>query len=307
MGSILRKPCFSLVFVPSLLWMKNPEIWVLEELNSILLGKHREVELAFATLLARGSLLIEDRPGFGKTTLAKGLAKTLELSFSRIQCTNDLLPMDILGRIEFRGDGRAEFHPGPIFASIVLLDELNRAPARTQSAFLQAMEEGEVTVEGITTPLPKPQMFVATQNPSDQVGTTLLPESELDRFTTRISIGAPDSETEKRILLGQRHEKNHAARLSPEECGLLQERVEKVHVSDNLLEVVVRFLQHARARGAMLSPRAGKDLIRMSRAIALLRGRDFATATDLNEVLIPVISHRIRNADEIARSFSFMA
>ncbi len=287
--------------------MKAPEKQALEELNTILLGKPREVELALATLLARGSLLIEDRPGFGKTTLAKGLARTLELSFSRIQCTNDLLPMDILGRVGFRQDGGAEFHPGPIFAHIVLLDELNRAPARTQSAFLQAMEEGEITVEGITSKLPSPQMFIATQNPSDQVGTTLLPESELDRFTTRISIGAPDPETEKRILLGNAVEKPRSPLLSPGECRALQARVEAIHVSDAFLDLVVRFLNHARAQGEPLSPRAGKDLVRMARALAALRGRDFVNPADLQDVLLPVVSHRLRNADEVAGSFSFVA
>jgi MoxR-like ATPase len=287
--------------------VKAPEMQALEELNTILLGKHREVELALATLLARGSLLIEDRPGFGKTTLAKGLARTLDLSFSRIQCTNDLLPMDILGRVGFRQDGGAEFHAGPIFAHIVLLDELNRAPARTQSAFLQAMEEGEVTVEGITTKLPSPQMFIATQNPADQVGTTLLPESELDRFTTRISIGPPDAETEKKILLGAAGRQQRSPLLSPNECSALQARVEAIHVSDAFLDVVVRFLHHARSLGELLSPRAGKDLVRMSRALALLRGRDFANPVDLQNVLLPVVSHRMRNADEVARSFSFLA
>jgi MoxR-like ATPase len=287
--------------------MKSLELQALDALNSILLGKPRVVELAFATLLARGSLLIEDRPGFGKTTLAKGLARTLDLSFNRIQCTNDLLPMDILGRVAFHSDGQAEFHRGPIFAHIVLLDELNRAPARTQSAFLQAMEEGEITVEGITTPLPSPQMFIATQNPSDQVGTTLLPESELDRFTTRVSIGAPDSETEKRILLGPSHESPRSPLLSPGDCARLQARVEEIHVSETLRDLVVRFLHHARSRGAVLSPRAGKDLIRMARAVALLRGRDHATPSELNDVLLPVISHRVRGADEAAESFSFLA
>ncbi|NDG84407.1 MAG: MoxR family ATPase [Proteobacteria bacterium] len=280
---------------------------VLDELNRTLLGKTREVELAFATLLAGGSLLIEDRPGFGKTTLAKGLSRVLGLSFNRIQCTNDLLPLDILGRIEFDSAGAPVFMKGPVFSSIVLLDELNRAPARTQSAFLQAMEENEVTLEGITAALPSPQMFIATQNPSDQVGTTLLPESELDRFTARISIGVPDPATEKRILMEVSGKDRSATVLTDRECIALQERVRAVHASEAFLELIIRFLNHARSRGALLSPRAGKDLLRMSRAIALIRGRDFVTPADLKEVMLPVISHRTGNADEIAGSFSFLA
>ncbi|MBU6152830.1 MAG: MoxR family ATPase [Bdellovibrionales bacterium] len=288
--------------------MTRPEITALETLNSILLGKPREVELALATFIARGSLLIEDRPGFGKTTLAKGLASVLALNFSRIQCTNDLLPMDILGRTAPDRDGNLQFFRGPIFAEVVLLDELNRAPARTQSAFLQAMEEGEITVDGITTALPSPGMFIATQNPSDHIGTTLLPESELDRFTASLSIGVPEPEIEKRIL---RQESipaaTPAATLGSERCVELQAKADQIHVSETFLDLVVRFLNHARKTGAMLSPRAGKDLLRLSRALALLRGRDHALPTDFKDALIPVISHRVPNSHEILESFSFLA
>ena len=286
----------------------------MKTLNSILLGKPREVELAFATFLAGGSLLIEDLPGFGKTTLAKGLASVLGLSFSRIQCTNDLLPMDIVGRMSFENPSRATFHKGPIFAEVVLLDELNRAPARTQSAFLQAMEEGEVTLDGITTALPSPQMFIATQNPSDHIGTTLLPESELDRFMTRISIGAPEPEIEKTILLQEgkipnltRTAKNAEERMSADEFLGVRTISGKVHVSETLLDCVVRFLNHARTNGAMLSPRAGKDLIRLTRALAFLRGREHALPSDFKDALHPVISHRVKNPHEISESFSFLA
>jgi len=288
--------------------VKTSESRALETLNSILLGKPREVEIAFATFLARGSLLIEDRPGFGKTTLAKGLASVLDLTFSRIQCTNDLLPMDILGRLSFSKDASPEFLQGPIFAQMVLLDELNRAPARTQSAFLQAMEEGEVTIEGITQRLPSPQMFIATQNPSDHIGTTVLPESELDRFTTSISIGAPDPATEKKILLQESRRKEALPPvLDPKECELLQTKVDQIFVSETLLDLVVRFLGHARGRNAFLSPRAGRDLIRMSRALAFLKGRDHVLPDDFQTVLLPVISHRVDQPDELARSFTFLA
>ena len=288
--------------------MNRPEITALETLNSILLGKPREVELALATFIARGSLLIEDRPGFGKTTLAKGLASVLALSFGRIQCTNDLLPMDILGRTCPDRDGHLQFIKGPIFAQVVLLDELNRAPARTQSAFLQAMEEGEVTVDGVTTRLPIPQMFIATQNPSDHIGTTMLPESELDRFMARLSIGAPEPSVEKKILLQNSSQKQAIKTvLSAEECSILQTRAEEIHVSETLLDLVVRFLQHARSREQMISPRAGKDLVRLSRAFALLRGRNHALPTDFQDALVPVIGHRMKNSHEIIESFSFLA
>ncbi len=288
--------------------MNRPELRALETLNSILLGKPREVELAFATFLARGSLLIEDRPGFGKTTLAKGLASVLALSFGRIQCTNDLLPMDILGRTSPDRDGHLQFIKGPIFAQVVLLDELNRAPARTQSAFLQAMEEGEVTVDGVTSPLPFPRMFIATQNPSDHIGTSLLPESELDRFMAGVSIGAPEPSVEKKILLqGSRQEQNIKTTLSADECSDLQTRTVGIHVSETLLDLAVRFLQHARSKGQMISPRAGKDLVGLSRAFALLRGRDHALPTDLQDALLPVIGHRVKNPHEISESFSFLA
>jgi len=288
--------------------MNRPEILALETLNSILLGKPREVELAFATFIARGSLLIEDRPGFGKTTLAKGLASVLALSFGRIQCTNDLLPMDIVGRTTSDRDGNLLFLKGPIFSEIVLLDELNRAPARTQSAFLQAMEEGEVTVDGVTTRLPAPQMFIATQNPSDHIGTALLPESELDRFTVSLSIGAPTPEVEKKILLqSSRQDQSLKPVLSEQDCSALQTRADQIHVSETLLDLVVRFLNHARYQSAPLSPRAGKDLVRVSRSLSLLRGRDHVLPTDFKDALLPVIGHRVKNPHEIIESFSFLA
>ncbi len=288
--------------------MNRPEIRALDTLNSILLGKPREVELALATFIARGSLLIEDRPGFGKTTLAKGLASVLALSFGRIQCTNDLLPMDILGRTSPDRDGHLQFIKGPIFAQVVLLDELNRAPARTQSAFLQAMEEGEVTVDGVTSALPFPRMFIATQNPSDHIGTSLLPESELDRFMARLSIGAPEPSIEKKILLeGPRGTPSPPPCLDLNECLGIQALADAVHVSETLLDLVVRFLNHARAKGAILSPRAGKDMIRLTRALSLLRGRNHALPSDFKDALLPVISHRVKHSHEISESFSFLA
>jgi MoxR-like ATPase len=281
----------------------------LQSMNSVVLGKQTATELALAALLARGTILIEDRPGLGKTTLAKALSRILGLSFQRIQCTNDLLPIDILGRMDFTTKDHPHFIEGPIFAAIVLLDELNRAPPRTQSAFLQAMEEGEVSIEGKTRALPMPQLFIATQNPLDQVGTSLLPESELDRFTIRLALGYPDSENEKRILRGipQEHLNRLPEILSKEVLIRLQKQVEEVHVSESFLDLVIRFLNHVRTGGGFLSPRAGRDLVRVSRAIALIRERNFVTPDDLKSCMSAVIGHRSQDADEFIKRFAFQA
>jgi MoxR-like ATPase len=281
----------------------------LTAINSVLLGKPHVTEIALATLLAQGSILIEDRPGLGKTTLAKTLAKVLGLSFQRIQCTNDLLPMDILGRLDYSNSAKPRLIEGPIFASIVLLDELNRAPPRTQSAFLQAMEEGEVTLEGSTFSLPDPQMFIATQNPSDQIGTTLLPESELDRFTVRLSIGFPDAENEKTILRAVPQEKLSSMPqiLTEDDLKRLQKEVTDVHVSETVLDLVVRFLTYARVEGSMLSPRAGRDLVKVSQSMAYLKDRKHVLPEDVKASLKAVIEHRVKDADALLAGFSFQA
>jgi MoxR-like ATPase len=281
----------------------------LTAINSVLLGKPHVTEIALATLLAQGSILIEDRPGLGKTTLAKTLAKVLGLSFQRIQCTNDLLPMDILGRLDYSNSAKPRLIEGPIFASIVLLDELNRAPPRTQSAFLQAMEEGEVTLEGSTFSLPDPQMFIATQNPSDQIGTTLLPESELDRFTVRLSIGFPDAENEKTILRAVPQEKLSSMPqiLTDDDLKRLQKEVTDVHVSETVLDLVVRFLTYARVEGSMLSPRAGRDLVKVSQSMAYLKDRKHVLPEDVKASLKAVIEHRVKDADALLAGFSFQA
>jgi MoxR-like ATPase len=282
----------------------------LDAINSVVLGKPSVTELAFATLLAKGSILIEDRPGLGKTTLAKTLARVLGLSFQRIQCTNDLLPMDILGRLDYAANrDKPRLIEGPIFASIVLLDELNRAPPRTQSAFLQAMEEGEITLEGSTFELPNPQMFIATQNPSDQVGTTLLPESELDRFTVRLSMGYPDAENEKTILRAVPQEKlsGLAQVLNDADLRTLQSEVDSILVSEAVLDLVVRFLTYSRQEGAMLSPRAGRDLVRVAQAMAFLADRKHVLPEDVKRSMKAVIEHRVKDADALLAGFSFQA
>lgn len=279
----------------------------LQAVDEIVLGKAQATELAFAALLARGSILIEDRPGLGKTTLAKTLSRVLGLSFQRIQCTNDLLPIDILGRLDYSDRAHPVFVEGPIFSSIVILDELNRAPSRTQSAFLQAMEEGEVTLEGITRALPTPQMFIATQNPTDQIGTSFLPESELDRFTISLQLGVPGQEEEKVILRGTPQEKLKLLRehLSRSDVLELQKSAEAVKVSEAFLDLVVRFLNHSRTKGEFLSSRAGRDIVKVSQAIALIRGKDFVTPDDFKVCLKAVIRHRVKDADGILAHFSF--
>lgn len=278
----------------------------LAAINGVVLGKASVVELAVATLLARGSVLIEDRPGLGKTTLAKTLSRVFGLSFHRIQCTNDLLPMDILGRLDYASQP-PRLIEGPIFASLVILDELNRAPARTQSAFLQAMEEGEITLEGATYALPRPQMFIATQNPADQVGANFLPESELDRFTLHLQLGYPDNESEKNILRGLPQGKlaDVGEILNKKQVLDLQNSVSQITVSEKMLDLVIRFLNHARAQGAYLSPRVGRDLVRVSQALAFIRARNHVTPDDLKSCMQAVIGHRTRVADAIIQSFPF--
>ena len=289
---------------------KNEDISrCLDAINSVVLAKQAEVKLAISTLLSGGSILIEDRPGLGKTTLAKSIARVLGLSFNRIQCTNDLLPLDILGRVDFLVDRTPKFIEGPIFSSIVILDELNRAPARTQSAFLQAMEEKEVSVEGQTYQLPNPQMFIATQNPSDHIGTVLLPESELDRFTISLKMGYPDQISEKSILLGapQKNFSNLEKVLNRERLLELQNLSVNVKVSDLFLDLVARFLAHVRNQDIFISPRAGRDMVRVSQSMALLGARDHVTPDDFKASVLSVISHRISDAKRIIHDFEFQA
>lgn len=281
----------------------------LSAINSVLLSKQNTIKLAFATLLAGGSILIEDRPGLGKTTLAKTIAKVLGLSFNRIQCTNDLLPLDILGRLDFQSNSAPKLIEGPIFASIVILDELNRLPARTQSAFLQAMEEREVTIEGQTYPLPSPQMFIATQNPSDHIGTGLLPESELDRFTINLRMGYPDQTGEKSILLGlpQTKFRNLESVLTRDRVLELQNKSAQVKIAERFLDLVARFLSHVRAQGIFISPRAGRDMVRVSQSLALLESRDHVIPDDFKICLLSVVSHRIPDAQKVIQDFQFQA
>jgi len=272
--------------------------------SEIVLGKEHEIRLALACLLARGHLLIEDLPGVGKTTLAHVLAKVLGLDYHRIQFTSDLLPADILGVSIFekeRGDFR--FQPGPIFAQLILADEVNRATPKAQSALLEAMEEGQVTVEGETRPLPEPFFVIATQNPTYQIGTFPLPESQLDRFLMRISLGFPDARAERALLTGEdRREmvKHLRPCLGHEQLARIQAAVPRVHASDALLDYVQALLRHSRQAtqfAAGLSPRAGLALLHGAQAWALMAGRDHVLPEDVQAVLPHVVGHRLRGGD----------
>lgn len=274
----------------------------LKAVDEILLGKDRQVRLALACLLARGHLLIEDLPGMGKTTLSHALARVLGLSFQRIQFTSDLLPGDILGTSVFDKDsGQFVFHPGPIFAELVLADEINRATPKSQSALLEAMEEGQVTIEGATRPLPEPFFVIATQNPASQGGTFSLPESQLDRFLMRLSLGYPGRAAERSLLLGEAR-RDLLPRLEPlldhAALAAFQAEVPKVRASDALVDYVLRLVEATRTQPAFalgLSPRGSLALLAAARAWALLAGRDYVIPEDVQAVLPAVVGHRLRD------------
>ncbi len=273
---------------------------VLAEANSIILGKDNVLRLALSCLIARGHLLIEDIPGVGKTTLAHVLAKTLGLSFQRIQFTSDLLPADILGvSIYTRDTGTFNFHAGPIFSQVILADEVNRATPRTQSALLEAMEETQVTVEGETRPLPSPFFVIATQNPSDQVGTFLLPESQLDRFMMRLHLGYPNNAAERELLKGRDRREllaESAPVLDPEQLQVIQKQAENIHVADALLNYLQDLLEFSRVctdYSTGLSPRAGLAILRCAQAWALMHGHGHVLPEDIQAVLPSIIGHRL--------------
>ncbi|OUR73663.1 AAA family ATPase [Methylophaga sp. 41_12_T18] len=280
---------------------------VLDSINSIILGKEHTVKLALTCMLAKGHLLIEDLPGVGKTTLAHTLAATLGLSFQRIQFTSDMLPADILGVSVFdRNASQFTFHPGPIFTQLLLADEVNRATPRTQSALLEAMEEQQVSIEGQTHPLPTPFFVIATQNPSHQIGTFPLPESQLDRFLMRIKIGYPNAAAERSLLLGEdRRQLLQAltAVITPEQLLKLQKHATSIHVSEALVDYVQRLLAYSRESGLYLfglSPRAGLAIIHAAQAWALIAQRDHVVPEDIQAVLPSVVAHRLQARDEQA-------
>ena len=281
----------------------HPFSALLEAAGKIILGKENELRQAVACLLAGGHLLIEDLPGMGKTTLAHTLARLLGLQFSRIQFTSDLLPADITGVSLFdREKSEFRFLPGPIFSQLILADEINRATPKTQSALLEAMEEGQVTTEGQTRDLPNPFFVIATQNPAHQIGTFPLPESQLDRFLMRIELGYPDRAAERALLAGggQREQANRLpALIRPEDLPALQAEVRQVHAAGPLIDYVQLLIEASRSSPAFqhgLSPRAGLALLGAARAWAWLDGRDSVLPDDVQAVLPAVARHRLRSS-----------
>ncbi len=276
---------------------------VINAVGQVLLGKDNQIRLALACLLARGHLLIEDLPGMGKTIFSHALARALGLTCNRIQFTSDVLPADVLGMNVFDRDaGAFTFHQGPIFAQVVLADEINRTTPKSQSALLEAMEEGQVTIEGATRALPAPFFVIATQNPSTQAGTYPLPESQLDRFLMRIELGYPSPEVERELMRGE-DRRVVLDRLQPAICREqlmhLQGLVGRVRATDALLDYLQRLVQHTRASTEFafgLSPRGGLALLRASQAWALLHGRDYVIPEDVQAVLPSVVEHRLREA-----------
>ncbi|MGH8280504.1 MAG: AAA family ATPase [Gammaproteobacteria bacterium] len=287
---------------------------VIADANHIILGKEPQIRLALVCLITGGHLLIEDIPGVGKTTLAQTLARLLGFTYQRIQFTSDLLPADILGASIFEHQtNEFRFHPGPIFAHLVLADEVNRATPKTQSALLEAMEERQVTVDGATRPLPQPFFVIATQNPLHQVGTFPLPESQLDRFLMRIGLGYPGERAERDLLLGRdRREMLHALkpRLGAAELLALHDAAQNLHVSDALLDYLQALVRHTRESPHYetgLSPRAAIALKHAAQSWALLQGRSGVIPEDLQAVLPGVVGHRLRLKDTHATGASATA
>ncbi|MDH5821402.1 MoxR family ATPase [Luteimonas sp. RD2P54] len=271
-----------------------------QQVNTLVLGKAQEVRLAFVALLSDGHLLIEDLPGLGKTTLAHSLAATLGLGFQRVQFTSDLLPSDIVGVSVYDAQSRKfEFHPGPVFAHVLLADEINRAPPRTQSALLEAMAEHQVSIDGSTHRLPEPFFVIATQNPLDLAGTYPLPDSQLDRFLLRLSLGYPGRDAERALLAGSdRRGLIAQARpvLDAAQVVQLRQAARAVHVSDALVDYVQALVERSRHHGGVrvgLSPRAGIALLHAARAYALLLGRRHVLPEDVQALFAAVAAHRL--------------
>ncbi len=276
-----------------------------DQTSQFILGKEHQIKLALTCLLARGHLLIEDVPGVGKTILSHVLARTLGLQFNRVQFTSDLLPADILGvSVYERDSGSFKFHPGPIFSQVVLADEINRATPKTQSALLEAMEEQQVTTEGQTIALPQPFFVIATQNPAHQIGTFPLPESQLDRFLIVLSLGYPERNAERALLMGSdRRDMLQEIQpvLTPQQLVELQNMVKAIHASDALIDYIQALLAFSRQSPfylAGLSPRAGLALLGAARAWALLNNRDHVMPEDVQALLPYVAAHRLQAADE---------
>ncbi len=281
--------------------MQQTVATIIDSVGSVLLGKEHQVKLALTCLLSRGHLLIQDLPGMGKTTLAHALAKTLGLTYSRIQFTSDLLPADILGvSIYNRNSGEFNFHAGPIFNQVLLADEINRTTPKTQSALLEAMEEQQVTVEGETRELPEPFFVIATQNPSTQAGTFPLPESQLDRFLMRIELGYPDPAAERELLSGA-DPREQLSRLQPcirlEQIHQVQAAAQQVLAADAILDYVQRIVAHTRTNPEFsygISPRGALALVRCAKTWAFIHARSHVLPEDIQAVMPSVLGHRLR-------------
>ena len=281
---------------------------LINQLNTVIVGKPTQVQDCVACLLAGGHLLIEDVPGVGKTTLAHALSRSFGLQFSRVQFTADLMPSDLSGvSIYERQKESFVFHPGPIFAQVLLADEINRASPKTQSALLEAMEEKQVTIEGATRPLPNPFFVIATQNPHDQLGTYALPESQLDRFHMRISLGYPDRAAERELLKGADRRDmvdNLQAVLTPQDLLELQQQVRQVHAAEPLLNYLQDLMAATRSGRWFLqglSPRAGIAVMRAAKAQAFLNDRDYVAPDDLSAVLPQTAAHRLVPVSDAGR------
>jgi MoxR-like ATPase len=276
---------------------------VVTEISTVLLGKETQIRLALCCLVSRGHLLIEDLPGMGKTTLSNALARVLGLEYKRVQFTSDLLPADILGSSIFNRETAAfKFIPGPIFTQVLLADEINRTTPKTQSALLEAMEEGQVTIDGETRELPAPFFIIATQNPATQSGTYPLPESQLDRFLMRISLGYPDPAAERKLFLGEDTRKK-LVQLTPclsiQQLVSIQRSVDEVHASDNLIDYLQRLVAYTRESADFpygVSPRGALSLLRSAKTWALMSGRGHVVPEDIQMVLPPVLEHRLSSS-----------
>lgn len=287
---------------------------LIDQVSTIIVGKREQVSLSVICLLASGHLLVEDVPGVGKTTLSQALARSLGLSAARVQFTADLLPSDLIGVSIYERQKEAfVFHPGPVFAQVLLADEINRAGPRTQSALLEAMEERQVSVDGQTLALPSPFFVIATQNPGEQLGTHPLPESQLDRFAMRLSLGYPDAIAERSLLAGSDRRLALQALqpvMTPGSWLACQSQVDAVHVADSLLDYVLALIHATRdgrwfAQG--LSPRAGLSLLRLARARALVMGRQHVSPEDIQVLWVPGVAHRLQPLPQSGRSAAAQA
>ena len=272
---------------------------IIEDLSSVIFGKQQQIKLALTCLFSEGHLLIEDLPGMGKTTLSHALSAVLGLSYQRIQFTSDLLPADILGTNVFNSTEHSfTFHKGPIFSQVVLADEINRAGPKTQSALLEAMEEQQVTVDGKKYTLPNPFFVIATQNPLYQSGTYPLPESQLDRFLMRISLGFPPKEAEKRLILNmqKRDYSQLPKRINQQELAAIQTQISQITLSSPVIDYIIELVNYTRTSNAFassLSPRASMALAKATRSWAFIDGRDFVMPEDVQAVFASVCQHRL--------------